>query len=211
MLVSVESHSPACWSISSFSSVALKPKRYRFLFDCDSTRLENKQLRILTPSWNRTESNGINNTWAISLSRQEKYNLGKTLRPCHCFVKRSNVETMNVLRYKICYTNVFIGISVKTFLIYNMCAHSLTPTNTLHLHQLPKHPHRMESTKEASSNRPARGAKARAVVARVDELMRGGRKQARVRARKTKQLRRTSNKELKVVLANVCTGTMFLT
>lgn len=72
----------------------------------------------------------------------------------------------------------------------------------------------MESTREASSSRPARGATARAAGAReppVAGLTRGGRKQARVRARKTKQLRRTSRKELKVVLAKVCTRALFLT
>lgn len=66
----------------------------------------------------------------------------------------------------------------------------------------------MERTKEASSNRPARGARTRAVAAggpTVAVLTRGGRKQASVRAKKTKQLRRTSRKELKVELANVCT------
>lgn len=71
-----------------------------------------------------------------------------------------------------------------------------------------KPPHRMDSASEASSNRPARGARARAAGAggpTVAGLTRGGRKQARVRARKTKQLRRTSRKELKVELANVCT------
>lgn len=66
----------------------------------------------------------------------------------------------------------------------------------------------MDSTKDASSIRPARGARARAAAAggpTVAGLTRGGRKQASVRAEKTKQLRRTSRKELKVELANVCT------
>lgn len=66
----------------------------------------------------------------------------------------------------------------------------------------------MDSTREANSNRPARGARARAAGAGVPTvvgLTRGGRKQASVSARKTKQLRRTSKKELKVELANVCT------
>lgn len=75
-------------------------------------------------------------------------------------------------------------------------------------------PHRMDSTREASSNRPARGATARAAGAggpTVVGLTRGGRKQASVRARKTKQLRITSRKELKVELANVCTCTSFIT
>lgn len=69
-------------------------------------------------------------------------------------------------------------------------------------------PHRIDSTREASSKRPAKGAKTRAaaaVVPTVAGLTRGGRKQASVRAKKTKQLRRTSRKELKVELANVCT------
>ena len=79
----------------------------------------------------------------------------------------------------------------------------------------PPHPtaytHRMDNTREASSNRPARGATARAAGAGDLRLTRGGRKQASVRARKTKQLRRTSRKELKVELANVCTCTWFFT
>jgi len=66
----------------------------------------------------------------------------------------------------------------------------------------------MESTREASSSRAAMGARTRAVRAGEPEvagLTRDGRKQARVNARKKKQLRRTSRKELKVELANVCT------
>lgn len=72
----------------------------------------------------------------------------------------------------------------------------------------------MDSTSDATSSRPASGARTRAAVAggpRVDGLTRGGRKQASVRAKKTKQLRRTSRKELKVELAKVCTWTLFLT
>lgn len=71
----------------------------------------------------------------------------------------------------------------------------------------------MDSTREASSSRPATGARTRAVGAGVTVagLTTGGRKQASVRARKTKQLRRTSRKELKVVLAKVCTCISFLT
>lgn len=73
---------------------------------------------------------------------------------------------------------------------------------------LPTPSYRIDSTSEDSSSSPATGARARATV--VSEptlagLTRGGRKQASVRAKKTKQLRRTSKKELKVELANVCT------
>lgn len=75
-------------------------------------------------------------------------------------------------------------------------------------------PHRTENTSEAISNNPARGARIRAASAggpAVAGSTRDGRKQATVKARKTKQLRRTSRKELKVGLANVCTGTWFFT
>lgn len=66
----------------------------------------------------------------------------------------------------------------------------------------------MDSTSEASSKRPAKGGTARAAgegEPTVAGLTNGGRKQARARARKTKQLSSTSRKELKVELANVCT------
>lgn len=72
----------------------------------------------------------------------------------------------------------------------------------------------MDSTSDATSSRPASGARTRAAVAggpKVDGLTRGGRKQASIRAKKTKQLSRTSRKELKVELAKVCTWTLFLT
>lgn len=75
-------------------------------------------------------------------------------------------------------------------------------------------PHRTDSTTDASSNSPARAARATAAVAggpTVAGLTRGGRKQASVRAMNTKQLRRTSRKELKVELANVSTWTWFFT
>lgn len=78
----------------------------------------------------------------------------------------------------------------------------------------PNGPHRTDSTTEASSSRPARTARVTAAVAGGDTeagLTRGGRKQAIVRATKTKQLRRTSRKELKVELANVWTWTLFFT
>lgn len=72
----------------------------------------------------------------------------------------------------------------------------------------------MDSTSDATSSRPASGASTKAAVAggaELDALTRGGRKQASVKAEKTKQLRRTSRKELKVELAKVCTWTRFLT
>lgn len=94
---------------------------------------------------------------------------------------------------------------VKKFDTINLILMKVHSPSAFHLL---KRPHRMDSASEASSNRPARGARARAAGAggpTVAGLTRGGRKQARVRARKTKQLRRTSRKELKVELANVCT------
>lgn len=123
---------------------------------------------------------------------------------------------MNML-YK--YKYVLIGHKTHTGQIppdtKHVCTLPHTKKPSVHLHVVClKSPHRMESTREASSNRPARGARARAAGAggrTVAGLTRGGRKQARVRARKTKQLSTTSKKELKVELAKVCTWTWFFT
>lgn len=118
---------------------------------------------------------------------------------------------MNILMFIYIYIYVLIFFTgLKYILFVKNCQNSFVTKRV----SICVSSHRMDSTREASSSRPAKEATARAAGGGrpvVTGLTIGGRKQARVRARKTKQLRRTSRKELKVELANVCTWTWFST
>lgn len=64
---------------------------------------ENKQLCILTSCWNCAESNGINNTSEISLSRQEKLNPGE------------NTESVSLFHEKVRFGDNEWGYVIKMF------------------------------------------------------------------------------------------------
>lgn len=170
-------------------------------------------IHSLGPWWYSTDNNSINDIWETFLSCQGKIKSWEVL--VILFHKNDpNFWYIKILIKKIIFISLKKYWSFPVWFKTCMRTPTHTKTHSPSACHLPTPPHRIDSTREASSKRPARGAKTRAAAAGVPTvvgLTRGGRKQASVRAKKTKQLRRTSRKELKVELANVCTWTWFFT